>query len=127
MEAPDGSSALLLIPRRSREALTCDNLVRSRSAVNLVEGDPEVGGEGIGGGDGMPSGLDLEGAVSAGGLGEFADGPAGLVLDPAADRQGREDDGQVGLDRVALVVVDGPGLQVVLGHTEAFSISKSRR
>jgi len=52
----------------------------------------------------MPSGLDLEGAVAAGGLAELADGPAGLVLDPAADRQCGEDDGQVGLDRVAQVV-----------------------
>ena len=34
------------------------------------------------------------------------------VLDPAADRQGGEDDGQVGLDRVARAVVDGAGLQV---------------
>jgi hypothetical protein len=66
----------------------------------------------------MPPGL-VEGAVAAGGLSEFADGPFGLVLDPAADCQCREDDGQVGLDRVAQVVIDGPGLQVVLGHPEA--------
>jgi hypothetical protein len=107
--------------------LTCDKLVCSRWAVNLAEGCPEVGGQRVGGGDGMPSGLDLEGAVAAGGLDELADGPAGLVLDPAADRQGREDDGQVGLDRVAEVVVDGPGLQVAFAIRKDFSISKSRR
>jgi hypothetical protein len=33
--------------------------------VNLVEGDPEVGGQGVGGGDGVPPGLDLDGAVAA--------------------------------------------------------------
>ena len=38
-----------------------------------VEGLAEVAGEGIGGGDGLPSGLYLDGAVSAGGLGEFPD------------------------------------------------------
>ena len=65
-------------------------------------------------------GLDLDGAVAAGGLDEFADGPAGLVLDPAADRHGGEDDGQVGFDGVALVVVDGPGLEVAFGHPEGF-------
>jgi hypothetical protein len=55
--------------------------------VNLFEGYSEVGGQGVGGGDGVRAGLDLDGAVDAGGLDEFADGPAGLVLDPAADRQ----------------------------------------
>jgi hypothetical protein len=72
--------------------------------VNLIEGCPEVVGQGVGGGDGVRPGLDLDGAVAAGGLDELADGPAGLVLDPAADRQGGEDDGQVRLDRVAQVV-----------------------
>ena len=36
--------------------------------MNLVEGCPEVGGQEVGGGDGMPPGLGLEGAVAAGGL-----------------------------------------------------------
>jgi hypothetical protein len=58
------------------------------------------------------SGLDLDGAAAAGGLHEFADGPAGLVVDPPADGQGGEDDRQVGFDRVASAVVDGPGLEV---------------
>ena len=84
--------------------------MRSWSAVNLVEGYSEVGGQGGGGGDGVLAGLDLDCAVAAGCLDELADGPAGLVLDPAADRQCREDDGQVGLDRVAQVVVDRAGL-----------------
>ena len=63
--------------------------------MDLVEGCPEVGWQGIGGGDGVRPGLDLDGAVAAGGLDESADGPAGLVLDPAADRQRGEHDGQV--------------------------------
>ena len=75
-------------------------------------------GQGVGGGDDVVAGLDLDGAVAAGGVDELADRPAGLVLDPAADGQGGEHDGQVGFDGVALVVVDRPGLQVVLGHAE---------
>jgi hypothetical protein len=35
-----------------------------------------------------------------------------------ADSQSGEHDGQVRLDGVAGVVVDGPGLQVVFGHPE---------
>jgi hypothetical protein len=62
--------------------------------------------------------LDLDGAVAAGCLDELADGPAGDLLDPAADGQGSEHDGQVRFDRVAFAVVDGPGLQVALGHPE---------
>jgi hypothetical protein len=100
--------------------------VRSGSTVDLVEGCLEVGGQGVGGGVGARVGLDLDGAVEAGGLDEFADGPAGLVLDPAADRQCREDEGLAGLDRVAEMVVDRAGLQVVLGHPELLSISNSR-
>jgi len=42
------------------------------------------------------------------------------VLDPPADGQRCEDDGQVGFDRVPDAVVDGPGLQVAFGHPEAF-------
>ena len=40
-------------------------------------------------------------------------------LDPVADGQRGEHDGQVGFDGVACVVVDRSGLQVVLGHPEA--------
>ena len=39
--------------------------------------------------------LDLDGAVAAGGFHEPPDGPAGPGLDPSADCQGGEDDGQV--------------------------------
>lgn len=46
--------------------------------------------EWVGGGDGLPSGLDLNGAVAAGGLDEFPDRPAGLCLGPAADGKGGE-------------------------------------
>lgn len=48
----------------------------------------------------------------------FADGPAGDVFDPPADRQRGEHDGQVGLDGVPGPVVDRPGLQVAFGHPE---------
>ena len=46
---------------------------KSLVAVDGVEGLAEVVGEGVGGGDGLPSGLDLDGAVAAGGLDEFPD------------------------------------------------------
>jgi hypothetical protein len=48
------------------------------------DGSAEVVGEGVGGGDDVGACLDLHGAVAAGGLDELADGPACLVLDPAA-------------------------------------------
>src|SRR6185437_12280763 len=59
------------------------HLVRTWFAVDLVEGLAEVVGQGLGGGDGLGSGLDLDGAIAAGGPDELADGPAGLCLDPA--------------------------------------------
>ena len=90
----------------------------SVAAADGVEGLAEVVGERVGGGDGLLSGLDLNGAVAAGGLDEFPDRPAGLRLDPPADGEGGEDDGEVGLDGVALAVVDGPGLQVAFRHAE---------
>jgi hypothetical protein len=70
--------------------------------VDAVEGFAEVFGQGVGGGDDVVSGLDLDGAVAACGANEFPDGPAGPVLDPPADGQGGGDDGQVGFDGVAL-------------------------
>jgi hypothetical protein len=54
-------------------------------SAQRVEGLAEVVGDGVGGGEDVVAGLDFDGAVSAGGSDEFADGPAGLVLDPAAD------------------------------------------
>jgi RHS repeat-associated protein len=69
---------------------------------------------------GVGAGLDLDGAVAAGGTDELLDRPAGPVFDPAADGEGGEHDGQVGLDRFALTVVDRAGLQVVFGHSERF-------
>jgi hypothetical protein len=41
-----------------------------------------------------------------------------LVFDPRADGQGGDHDAQMGLDRLADVVIDGPGLQAMLGHSE---------
>jgi hypothetical protein len=52
----------------------------------------------VGGGDDVLAGLDLDGAVAAGRLDEFPDGPAGLRFDPAADGERCEDDRQVGFD-----------------------------
>jgi hypothetical protein len=69
---------------------------KSVVAVGGVEGLAEVVGEGAVSGDGLPSGLDLDGAVSAGCLDEFSDRPACRCLDPAADGEGCEDDGEVG-------------------------------
>jgi len=49
-------------------------LVRTSAAAgDGVEGLAEVVGEGIGSGDRLLSGLNLDGAVSAGGLGKFPD------------------------------------------------------
>jgi len=50
-------------------------------------------------GAGQQAGLDLDGAVAAGGAAEFPDRSAGGFLDPPADRQRREDDGQTGDDQ----------------------------
>src|SRR5260370_13800819 len=77
-------------------------------------------GKGAGSGDDVRSGLDLSGAVPAGGADEPAGRPAGAVFGPAADGQRGEHDRQAGLDGVALAVGDGPGLQVALGHPERF-------
>jgi Bacterial regulatory proteins, tetR family len=44
---------------------------KSVVAVDGVEGLAQVVGERVGGGDGLPSGLDLDGAVAAGCLDEF--------------------------------------------------------
>ena len=44
---------------------------KSAGAVEGAEGLAQVGGDGVGSGDGLPSGLDLDGAAAAGGLDEF--------------------------------------------------------
>jgi hypothetical protein len=54
-----------------------------RTAADGVECLSEVVGDGVGGGDRLLPGLDLDGAVAAGRLDELPDGPAGLRLDPA--------------------------------------------
>ena len=64
-------------------------------------------GLGSAGRDGVGAGLDLYGAVAAGGLDELLDRPAGAGLDPPADGERGESDGRMGLDGVALAVVDG--------------------
>jgi hypothetical protein len=87
--------------------LSWAKLVRTRSAVDVIEGLAEVVGQWVRCGDGVLAGLDLDGAVAAGGLDELANGPARLVLDPAADCQSGEHDGQVCFDRVSGAVVDG--------------------
>ena len=52
-------------------------------------------GQWVSGGEDVVSGLDLDGAVAAGDPDEFLNGPAGALLDRAADGQGGEHDGQV--------------------------------
>jgi hypothetical protein len=48
----------------------------------------------------------------------FLDRGVGGVLEVAGDREGGEHHGQVGLDRLPLVVEDRPRTQVGLGHPE---------
>jgi hypothetical protein len=55
------------------EDLSWANLVRTGPAVAVVEGFPQVVGQGVGRGDGVRAGLDLNGAVAAGGAYELAD------------------------------------------------------
>ena len=57
--------------------------------------------------------------VAAEGGEELLGGPSGGSFEPSADGEGGEHDGEVGLDRLALVVIDRPGAQVGLGHAEA--------
>jgi len=59
--------------------------VRSGIAVDAAEGLMQVAGQGVGGGDCVVTGLDLDSAVAAGGADELADGPAGLLFGPPAD------------------------------------------
>jgi hypothetical protein len=74
--------AALLLGHLGRDLdLTFIRLVRTYS-VDLGEGFGEVVGWGFGGGEGVASGLDRDGAVSAGATHEFLDAPTGLVLDP---------------------------------------------
>jgi len=47
--------------------------------------------------------------VAAEGADVFLDGPAGVLFDPVADGEGGEDDGEVGVDGFAGVVVDRTG------------------
>jgi hypothetical protein len=46
--------------------------------------------------------------------------PLARLSEEPAERQGGEDAGQVGFERVAQAVVDGPGLKVALGRPEGF-------
>jgi hypothetical protein len=48
-------------------------LARRLAGVDGVDGLAQVVGEGAGGNDGVRAGLDLDGAVAAGGLDELAD------------------------------------------------------
>ena len=54
-------------------------LVRMGISVDPAEDFVEFAGQRVGGGEDVVSGLDLDGAVAAGGADEFLDGPAGLV------------------------------------------------
>lgn len=78
-----------------------DVVRQSAGRVDGFECLLEVVGEWVGGRDRAGAGLDLDRAEPAGGADELADGPAGSCLDPAGDGKGGEDDGGVGLDRLA--------------------------
>jgi hypothetical protein len=80
----------------------------------------KVGGERVGGGDDVGSGLDLDCLVAAGCADALPDRPSGARFDPAADGQGGEHERQVGLDRVPQVMVDRPGLEIAFGPPERF-------
>jgi hypothetical protein len=96
---------------------TCANLVRSVVLADGVECGVEVVGVGVGGGDGVFAGLDLDGAVAACGADEFLDRPVGGVFDSAGYREDGKHDGQVGFDgRVCGGRSAGPGGRV--GHAE---------
>jgi hypothetical protein len=59
------------------------------------------------------SGVDLDAAVAAERFYESADDPAGSLLYPAADCKDGEHDGEVGVDRLAFVVIDRFASRVV--------------
>jgi hypothetical protein len=56
----------------------------SGAGVDGFDGLAQVVGQRVGGGDDVVAGMDLDGAVSAGGLDELADRSARPMLDPAA-------------------------------------------
>ena len=86
-----------------------------------MEGLGEVGWEGVSGCEGVSGDVDGDGAVAACGGDQASDGPAGGGLQPAGHGKGCGDDGQVGLDGLAQVVVDGACSQVGLEHTQRTS------
>ena len=56
-------------------------LVRTSAAAgDGFEGLAEVAGQGVGGGDGLPSGPDLDGAIAAGGANEFLSPCVGAIM-----------------------------------------------
>lgn len=66
----------------------------------------------------MVSGLDGDGAVASEGVDEVSDADSGACFEPAGDGQGCEDDGEVGVDGVSFVVVDGAGCEITFRHAE---------
>jgi len=102
----------LLQDLRAPYHLTWLTLAQLAGLVDRFECGSEIVGERVGGGDELWAGLDLDRTVAAGRLDELPDRPSGCRLDPAGDGERGEDDRQVGLDGVALVVVNGAGLEV---------------
>ena len=101
-----------------------DLSVRIVRVPDVVEGLAQVGWERVFGDEGVLAGLDLDGAVVTGGPDEFPDRPAGPGLDPAADGQRREHDGQVGLDGVRLAVMTGLACRSCLGMRKLFDLEE---
>ena len=81
----------------------------SGCVLDGADGGSGVVVEGCAGVEDVVAGLDGDAAVAAQGLYEFLDRPAGLAFEPVADGEGGHHDCEVGLDGVALVVVDRPG------------------
>jgi hypothetical protein len=76
-----GRVALLPALIHARGAPESGRIVRTGIAVGAVEGLAKVGGQGVGGGDGAGSGLDVDGAMAAGRCGRtLIDQPGRLGL-----------------------------------------------
>jgi hypothetical protein len=85
--------------------------VRSFQVVDLLERVPQVVGHGSAAAM-VWSPTRMWWCGSGGPFDELLDRPPGDFFDPPADGEGGEHDGQVGVDRVAFVAVDRPGLEV---------------
>ena len=73
-----------------------------RTLVDRGERLADVVGRGVFGGQGVASGVDLDGSVAAEGADEFLDRPSSPGFDAVGDCQCSEHHGEVGVDGFAL-------------------------